>query len=383
MYHHQAMKQPDREKFMEAMEKECEAHYKEGNYKLIKKDKLPEGATLLSSVWQMKRKRKPSTGEISKYKARMNVDGSNMIKGLHYEETYAPVVQWETIRSFISMAIISNWHTRQLHFVIAYTQADIKRDLYMKLPAGLTMPGRTITEQDRKDFVLKLEKNLYRQKQAGRVWYLHRRRNLLKLGFKPSKHDECVFYYGKTVFIVYTYDTIQLGLDKYEIDLLVKRLGKSFKIEDQGDLSDYLGIKIERKPDGTLEWTQPTLMQLILKDLKLDGEEIKGRQNKPNIKPIPAHTSVPLTDHRDSPDHNPKDFEYHQVIGKLLYLEKSTRPDISCAVHQCARHCDYPKIQHTAAVKRIGRYLLGVRIYSPCMSRHEGANTSRGACLMH
>jgi hypothetical protein len=60
----------------------------------------------------------------------------------------------------------------------------------------------------------------------------------------------------------------------------VKRLGKTFKIEDQGNLSDYLGIKIERKPDGTLEWTQPTLTQSILKDLKLDGEKIKGRQTK-------------------------------------------------------------------------------------------------------
>jgi hypothetical protein len=96
-YHHQAMKQPDREKFKEAMQKECEAHYKEGNYKLIKRNELPEGAMLLSSIWQIKRKRKPSTGEISKYKARMNVDGSQMIKGLHYEETYAPVVQWATI----------------------------------------------------------------------------------------------------------------------------------------------------------------------------------------------------------------------------------------------------------------------------------------------
>ena len=61
MYHHQAMKKPDREKFKEAMQKECEAHYKEGNYKLIKRIELPEGAMLLSSVWQMKRKRKPST----------------------------------------------------------------------------------------------------------------------------------------------------------------------------------------------------------------------------------------------------------------------------------------------------------------------------------
>jgi hypothetical protein len=58
MYHHQAMKQPDREKFKEAMQKECEAHYKEGNYKLIKRDELPEGATLLSSLWQMKKKEK-------------------------------------------------------------------------------------------------------------------------------------------------------------------------------------------------------------------------------------------------------------------------------------------------------------------------------------
>jgi hypothetical protein len=119
-----------------------------------------------------------------------------------------------------------------------------------------------------------------------------------------------------------------------------------------------LGIKIERKPDGTLEWTQPALTQSILKDLKLDGEEIKG---KPIIKPVPANTSVPLTDHRESPHHNSKDFEYRHVIGKLLYLEKSTRPDISYAAHQCARHCANPKIQHTAAVKRIGRYLLGTK----------------------
>jgi hypothetical protein len=111
---------------------------------------------------------------------------------------------------------------------------------------------------------------LYRQKQAGRVWYLHLRKNLLKLGFNQSEHDECVFYYGKTIFIVCTDDTILLGPDQQEIDTLVKRLGKTFKIEDQGELSDYLGIKIERKSDGTLEWTQPTLTQSILKDLKLD-----------------------------------------------------------------------------------------------------------------
>ncbi len=76
---------------------------------------------------------------------------------------------------------------------------------------------------------------------------------------------------------------------------------------------------------------------------------------------VPASSTVVLTDHKGSPSHNPKEYDYRQVIGKLLYLEKLTRSDISCAVHQCARHCIDPKVQHTIAVKRIGRYLLATK----------------------
>ncbi len=55
------------------------------------------------------------------------------------------VVQWATIRFFITMAILNNWHTRQLDFVLAYTQADIERDLYMKLPPGCKDKGIRIS----------------------------------------------------------------------------------------------------------------------------------------------------------------------------------------------------------------------------------------------
>jgi hypothetical protein len=93
----------------------------------------------------------------------------------------------------------------------------------MKLPPGFTIPGKVLTEQERKEYVLKLEKNLYGQKQAG-IWHLHLKDNLLKLGFKPSEHDESVFYHGSTIIIVYTDDTILLGPNKEEIDNLVKLL---------------------------------------------------------------------------------------------------------------------------------------------------------------
>jgi hypothetical protein len=46
------------------------------------------------------------------------------------------------------------------------------------------------------------------------------------------------------------------------------------------------------------------------------------------------------------------------VIGKLNFLAQNTRPDISFAVHQCARFSSKPTALHELAVKRIVRYLL-------------------------
>ncbi len=71
----------------------------------------------------------------------------------------------------------------------------------MRLPAGFSIEGVNLTEEEKKEHVLRLDKNLYGQKQAGRVWYQHLRKNLIKLGFKPSEHDECVFYHGTTIFM--------------------------------------------------------------------------------------------------------------------------------------------------------------------------------------
>ena len=52
------------------------------------------------------------------------------------------------------------------------------------------------------------------------------------------------------------------------------------------------------------------------------------------------------------------DWGYRSAIGMLGYLQASTRPDISMAVHQCARFNSGPKLCHEKAVKYIARYLL-------------------------
>ena len=55
------------------------------------------------------------------------------------------------------------------------------------------------------------------------------------------------------------------------------------------------------------------------------------------------------------------EFHYRSVIGKLNFLEKSTRPDISVSMNQCACFSEQPMRSHAEAVKRIGRYLLATK----------------------
>ena len=75
---------------------------------------------------------------------------------------------------------------------------------------------------------------------------------------------------------------------------------------------------------------------------------------------MPAVTTSLLHKDTDGPD-MPPDFHYRSVIGKLNFLEKSTRPDISVSVHQCSCFSESPKKSHAEAIKHIGCYLLTTR----------------------
>ena len=114
MYYHEAMKQPDKQQFLEAMEKEIESQVEQGVYMIVPRSSVPEGTRVLPAVWQMRRKRDIKTQEIKKYKARCNIDGSKMVHGEHYTETYSSVVSWSTIRLLLALAVTHQWHTIQI-----------------------------------------------------------------------------------------------------------------------------------------------------------------------------------------------------------------------------------------------------------------------------
>lgn len=350
MYMHQAMKQPDKVEFVKAMEKEVRDQMENGNFEIVHISKVPKDKTILPAVWQMKRKRDIRSRKVKKYKARLNIDGSKMKKGIHYDQTYAPVASWNSIRILLSLVAAMGWHTQQIDYVLAFPQAPVEKEIYMKVPKGFEIAGK-----DSNNYVLKLKRNVYGQKQAGRVWNKYLEKKLIdQVGFKQSKIDDCVFYRGSTMYVLYTDDSILAGPSKSDIEKVISDIQNAgLEITREGDIQDFLGINIKKKKDGTIELTQPHLIEQILKDLKMDKENLK-------IKDVPCMTSK-ILDRGIGDEPFDNSFHYRSIIGKLNYLEKGSRSDISYITHQCARFTSEPKMKHAKAIRWIARYLAGTK----------------------
>ena len=104
----------------------------------------------------MKGKRRVKTNQVYKHKARLNVHGGQQEFGINFWETYAPVVTWAAIRMVLVLVLIYGWYTIQIDFVLAYPQANVECEIYMQIPKGFEIEGKT-----RQTHVLQLIKNLY------------------------------------------------------------------------------------------------------------------------------------------------------------------------------------------------------------------------------
>ena len=141
----EALQQPNRHKFIKAMEKELCYHINCKHWKVVQLKSIPIGKHAIPMVWSMKRKRNP-LGDIVKWKARLCAGGHRSIESIDYWVTYSPVLSWSTVRLMIVLAILNDWHMESIDFVLAFLQARIETDIYMrqpKVPSGFSIPNLT------------------------------------------------------------------------------------------------------------------------------------------------------------------------------------------------------------------------------------------------
>jgi len=123
-------------------------------------------------------------------------------------------------------------------------------------------------------------------------------------------------------------------------------------------MAGFLGIHIIRdEHNNSLTMTQTGLIERIL--AAIDMEDC-------NHKYTPADKDPLCTDVSGAPCC--EDWEYRSIVGMMLYLAVSTRPDISYAVHQYARFSHSPKQSHEIGVNHIARYLKGTQTKGTIMT---------------
>jgi hypothetical protein len=159
----QMKRQVNASKFVEAQRPNIDGLVDIKTFEFIPKINLPPRTRYLDLIWTYRRKRHPD-GSLKKYKARLCVNGSRQIQGIDYTESFAPVVQWSTIRMVNTLAAMHNLKGKQIDFTQAFPQAKLKEGIYLRFPAGF--------EHKNDHWALKLKRNLYGLVQASQHWFL-------------------------------------------------------------------------------------------------------------------------------------------------------------------------------------------------------------------
>jgi hypothetical protein len=144
-------------------------------------------------------------------------------------------------------------------------------DIYMELLQGI----KTATGNSN-NHVLKLLKNLYGQKQAGRGWNSFLVDKLTSLGYTSLLIDDCVIFCSDYVFMVYMDDSIFLGNEDAQLQQAIKKIQDlGLNIEDQGHPADYVGVSIKKHRGGYYEFTQCALIDSVIEDVGISNSKTK------------------------------------------------------------------------------------------------------------
>lgn len=333
---------------------------------------LPKGKKVIRNKWVFKTKYGPN-GEVDRFKARLVIKGCSQRYGVDYDEVYAPVVRYSTIRYLMAVAVEHNLEIEQMDDVSAFLQGKLTGEtIYMEQPDGFV-------EDPIK--VCRLKRALYGLKQSSRVWNLQLDKTLKEFGLEQSAIDPCLHFKiegRRMIFVtIYVDDFLLFSNDQALKKKLKEFLNYYFKMKDLGEAKLCLGLRITRdRSNGRLYLDQRQYL-----------EDILDRFNMVNCNSVstPADPSAKL-DKTMCPT-KPEEIEemrtvpYKEAVGCFMYSACTTRPDIAFAVNMVSKFSNNPGRRHWEAVKRILRYLKGTLNHRLQFSKSDNPILQRGTFL--
>jgi hypothetical protein len=94
-----------------------------------------EGKLVVTSRWLYKIKH-AADGSIEKYKAFFVARGFSQVEGVDYDETFASVARYTSIKVVISIVVEMGWKIHQMDVKTKFLNGLIQEEVYIEKPLG-------------------------------------------------------------------------------------------------------------------------------------------------------------------------------------------------------------------------------------------------------
>jgi hypothetical protein len=329
-------------RFLAAKRKELDSMHDNHAWDLVP---LPPGERPIGCRWICSDKLLADLSTMEK--ARLVVLGHLQKAGRDFQEIFAPVLKMESVRLLLAMIVKYDMHFIQGDVKTAFLYGPLEEVVYMRQPPGFEEKGK-------EDWVCRLRKAIYGLHQAPRAFYRHITGVLLKAGYRSIHGDPSIFVRmkdGHRSFIgLYVDDAIIASTSSQHVTDTKAFLMEHFKMTWTEQPKMLLGIQLDRDRNaGLLRISQKHYAEEILKTFNMSH---CTPRKYPMQKVFPAHQgpTKPQADRR---------FPYLEFIGKLNYLARSTRPDLSFVTSHLATFCGSYQEEHWNACLDVMRYIKG------------------------
>jgi len=300
-------------------------------------------------------------GAFDKVKARLVANGDRQDPD-SVGDTYSPTVNQISVFTQLNLAAATGADLSAYDIKGAFlvTPIDSKRErIYLRIPPEVSAqwislyPERAAFLSEDGCLYASLKKYIYGLQEASHEFNNLLHRTLLKMGFRASKADRCIYVKNtpEGIVIASTHvDDILLSAPTLELQgWFETQLEASFQIVRQyGDLS-YLGMRIQYDREK----------KQIRVSQSGSVRDIVARHGCGDLRKFP---STPATMAITTPDAESPPCDktaYLSLVMTLMYIARLTRPDILYAVTLLATRSACPTESDSVHLRRIVRYLAG------------------------
>ena len=289
------------------------------------------------------------------------IKGYEQVPGIDFGDTFAPVAKLVSIRMLMALSALYGWHVHHMDVVTAFLNPAIDEPVSMELPEGIEWLKPTLRKPS--TIQCQLKKALYDLKQAPRLWFQHIDSFLRANGFCQSGNEPTLYILweshtkespilkssaGSLFLLLYVDDLLIASLNSGLIKRVKELLSTAYRMTDLGLARQFLNIKIERystmnKEDFSSHTHAKLVYHFRLSQERFIDELLKRFQMiECNRTKTPLETGHDLrvqvptisTESHLETSSQPINSttlilkEYQSLVGSLMYLMLSTRPDL-------------------------------------------------------